>query len=123
MIIGLTGKNAAGKGEVAKFLQARGFHVTSLSAILREELGRRKMDLTRDNLTRVGNELREKHGPGVLAERMLETLGESRNYVIDSFRNPGEVETLRRRADFTLWAVTATPKVRFERIKVRARES
>src|SRR5687768_8058136 len=92
MIIGLTGKNAAGKGEVAKFLQERGFSFASLSDMLREELKRRRLSVTRDHLTRIGNELREKHGPAVLAERMLLTLNDSRNYVIDSFRNPGEVE-------------------------------
>ncbi len=123
MIIGLTGKNASGKGEVAKFLQERGFYFASLSDMLREELRRRRMALTRDHLTRVGNELREKHGPSVLAERILRTLTGSRNYVIDSFRNPGEVEAFRRRKDFALWAVLASPKVRFERLKARARES
>jgi dCMP deaminase len=123
MIIGLTGKNAAGKGEVAKFVQERGFSFASLSDMLREELKRRRLSVTRDHLTRIGNELREKHGPAVLAERMLQTLNDSRNYVIDSFRNPGEVEAFRRRKDFVLWAVTASPKIRFERIRSRARES
>ena len=123
MIIGLTGKNASGKGEIAKFLQDRGFFFASLSDELRAELKRRKMSLTRDHLTRVGNELRERLGPGVLAERILKNLTDSRNYVIDSFRNPAEVEAFRRRPDFVLWAVVAQPRIRFERIKARARES
>ncbi|MFA5974853.1 MAG: deaminase [Elusimicrobiota bacterium] len=123
MIIGLTGKNASGKGEVAKFLQERGFQFASLSDILRKELQRRKMTPTRDHLTRVGNELRLKYGPSILAERILKTLGENQNYVIDSFRNPGEVEAFRRRPDFRLWAITASPEARFERIKARAREN
>lgn len=123
MIIGLTGRNASGKGVVAKFLEQRGFAFYSLSDVLREELKKRRVALTRDNLTQVGNELREKYGPSVLAERILRTLDVSRNYAIDSFRNPGEVEAFRRRPDFQLWAVQATPKVRFTRIRERARES
>ncbi len=123
MIIGLTGKNAAGKGEVARYLQERGFEYYSLSDMLRAELKKRRMATTRDHLTRVGNELREKYGPGVLAERLLRNLNENRNYVVDSFRNPGEIEAFRRRPDYTLWAVTATSPVRFERIKSRAREN
>lgn len=123
MIIGLTGKNASGKGVVAKFLEERGFAYHSLSDVLRNELKHRRLALTRDNLTRIGNELREKYGPPVLAERILQTLDPSRNYVVDSFRNPGEVETFRRRPDFQLWAVQADPKVRFTRIRDRARES
>src|SRR5438094_8168028 len=112
MIIGLTGKNASGKGEVAKFLQTRGFHYFSLSDVLREELKRRHLTPTRDHLTRVGNELREKYGPSILAERIMKKLAESQNYVVDSFRNPAEVEAFRQRLpagrqgrDSTLWAV------------------
>lgn len=122
MIIGLTGKNASGKGEVARFLQERGFSFASLSDILRQELRRRRITPTRNHLTRIGNELRQKYGPAVLAERILQRLGQNQNYVIDSFRNPGEVEAFRRRPDFLLWAVIAAPKTRFERIKARARE-
>lgn len=123
MIIGLTGKNAAGKGVVASFLQERGFAFYSLSDALRDELKRRKLAVTRDNLTTIGNELREKYGPSVLAERILKGLDSSRNYAVDSFRNPGEVEAFRRRKDFQLWAIVAEPKVRFSRIRERARES
>src|SRR5882724_9790591 len=122
MIIGLTGKNASGKGEVAKFLQTRGFHYYSLSDVLREELKHRHMTPTRDHLTRIGNELREKYGPSILAERIMKKLAESQNYVVDSFRNPAEVEAFRQRPDYVLWAVIASPAARFKRIKARARE-
>jgi dCMP deaminase len=122
MIIGLTGKNASGKGEVAKFLQTRGFHFYSLSDVLRDELKRKHLTPTRDHLTRVGNELREKYGPSILAERIMKKLAESQNYVVDSFRNPAEVEAFRQRPDYVLWAVTARPEIRLKRIKARARE-
>src|SRR5205823_1740389 len=105
-----------------RFLQERGFTYHSLSDVLREELKHRRLALTRDNLTVVGNELREKLGPSALAERILQTLDDSRNYVVDSFRNPGEVSAFRRRRDFQLWAVQASPKMRFTRIRDRARE-
>jgi dCMP deaminase len=121
MIIGLTGKNASGKGEAAKFLQERGFQYASLSDVLRDELRKRKMPLTRDNLTKVGNALREKN-PSILADRVLRGLSEHHNYVVDSFRNPSEVEAFRHRPDFILWAVIASPQVRFQRMKTRARE-
>jgi dCMP deaminase len=122
MIIGLTGKNASGKGEVSRFLQSRGFQYASLSDVLREDLRRRRLAPTRGHLTRIGNELREKYGPAVLAERILRRLAESQNTVVDSFRNPGEVQAFRRRPDFALWAVVASPKTRFTRIRKRARE-
>lgn len=123
MIIGLTGKNGAGKGEAANFLQSLGFHYYSLSDVVREEVASRGLPVTRDNLVVVANELRSNFGANILAKRILQKLEPAKNYAIDSIRNPAEVEALREREDFTLLAITANPKVRFERMKVRAREN
>ena len=122
MIIGLTGRNAAGKTEIAQYLINRGFVYYSLADEIREEAKRRGVEVSRDVLIELGNGLRAKFGPGVLAERMLPRLGHDRNYVVDSIRNPYEVEALRRRRDFVLMAVEAGQAVRFDRSRLRARE-
>lgn len=122
MIIGLTGKNGSGKGEVARFLQERGFHYYSLSDVLREEAAREKKELSRDTLVELGNRLRGQHGPGVLAEKIFTRLDPEKNYVIDSVRHPSEVQVLRRRTDFMLACVKAPERLRFERLKQRNRE-
>ena len=122
MILGLTGPNAAGKGEVAGYLRSRGFDYHSLSDELREEIRRRGLEITRDLLIDVGNELRARFGPGILAERVLGRLNQDRNHVVDSIRNPAEVEVLRRRRDFRLLAIDAEQQVRFERNLARGRE-
>ena len=49
MIIGLTGKNASGKGEVASYLQKKGFIYYSLSDELREEAKEKNIEPTREN--------------------------------------------------------------------------
>ena len=123
MIIGLTGKNGSGKTAVSDYLKSRGFQYSSLSDEIREEIRRRGLEITRDVLIDVGNELREQHGPGVLAERVLQNLGNDQNYVIDSIRNPYEVDALRQRSDFTLLAIEAEQKIRFERSRARGREN
>jgi dCMP deaminase len=122
MIIGLTGPNAAGKTEVGQYLKSRGFEYYSLSDAIREEAAKRGGEITREVLIDAGNELRARFGPGVLAERILQRLEPDRNYVVDSIRNPAEVEALRRRKDFTLLAVQADRKIRFERSCARGRE-
>jgi dCMP deaminase len=122
MIIGLTGKNASGKGEVGDYLKARGFTFFSLSDVLREELKKQKLPLTRENLTNLGNTLRNERGPSVLADKILDYLEDDRHYVIDSFRNPEEVIAFRRTKDFVLICVEASPVKRFERIRKRNRE-
>ena len=119
MIIGLTGPNAAGKGEVAAWLVARGFTYHSLSDVLRDELTRRRLDPTRENLIAVGNELRAASGPGVLAA-MIATKLTGRD-AVDSIRNPAEVLVLRQQKGFRLVGVTAPLPLRFERAQARGR--
>ncbi|MGM0575631.1 MAG: AAA family ATPase [Myxococcota bacterium] len=121
MIIGLTGKFAAGKGTVAEVLRERGFAYHSLSDILREELTARGVAESRRALLELGNELRRAGGPGVLAARLRDRLRDGRDHIVDSIRNPAEVRELRRLEGFTLVAVTAAPEVRFERLRARGR--
>ncbi|MDR0310584.1 MAG: AAA family ATPase [Acidobacteriota bacterium] len=123
MIIGLTGKNGAGKTEVCDYLRARGFEYVSLSDAIRAEIRRRGEEVTRETLIKTGTEMREKGGAGILAERVMAGLESEHNYVIDSIRNPAEVEALRRRPDFRLFAIEALAKTRFERSLERAREN
>jgi len=122
MIIGLTGRNASGKTEVANYLQKRGFRYYSLSDAIRDEIKRRGREITREVLIEVGNELRTRFGAGILAERIAEQLRHEGDYVVDSIRNPTEVEVLRKRKDFVLLAVKAAQDVRFERSRMRGRE-
>ena len=119
LVLGLTGSNAAGKGEVSAYLAGRGFVVHSLSDVLRDEAGRRGSRSGREELIRLGNELRAQEGPGVLAERVLPRLGE--RDVVDSIRNPAEVEVLRRLPHFVLLGIRAPQELRFRRAAARAR--
>ncbi|HEX4999379.1 MAG TPA: deaminase [Terriglobia bacterium] len=122
MLIGLTGRNASGKGEVARCLEAKGFHYHSLSDVIREEVRSQGKELTRENLIATGNELRRRFGPAVLAERVLERLPEGAHGVIDSIRNPSEVMALRKTKSFRLIRIEAPVDLRFERAKTRQRE-
>jgi dCMP deaminase len=123
MWIGLTGQNASGKGEVADDLRVRGFDYHSLSDAIRDEARSRGIDLTRENLIQLGNELRRDHGPAVLAHRILKKVDADTNCVIDSIRNPAEVEALHAGGYFQLVLVQADAGTRFKRIVARGRES
>ncbi|PYT17225.1 MAG: hypothetical protein DMF51_02980 [Acidobacteria bacterium] len=119
LVVGLTGPNASGKGEVAKFLAAHGFSVFSLSDAVREEATLRGLDHSRDNLIRVGVEMRSRDGSGALARSILPRL--ERLAVVDSIRNPGEVEVLRTLPRFLLLGVDAPQPLRFQRSARRGR--
>lgn len=118
--IGLTGTNAAGKGEAAAFFQEKGFAYFSLSDVIRDKLAYKGLTATRDNLIKEGNDLREKGGADVLARRIFEKV--SGKAVIDSIRNPHEIKFLRSKEGFILLAIDAPVKVRFERARLRGRE-
>jgi len=123
MIIGLTGKNGSGKTAVCEYLKSRGFVYRSLSDEIRKEIRRRGREIDREILIKVGNELRGEFGSGILAERIAADLEKDQNYVIDSIRNPSEVDVLRSRSDFTLIGLEADPKIRFKRSRERGREN
>ncbi len=126
MIIGLTGKNAAGKGELAIHLKSKGFVSFSLSDALREEATKLGKEHSRDVLIKLGTEMREKFGNGILAKRINEKINQLKkqgknNFVADSIRNIGEVKELRKNKGFMLIAVHADAKIRFERLLRRGR--
>jgi dCMP deaminase len=121
MIIGLTGQNASGKGSVADYLEEKGFLYCSLSDAVREELKKRKIKETRENLQNIANEMREKLGAGVFALKILEKLEENKNYIIDSIRNPAEINVLQSKKDFILISVKAPAEIRFKRLQNRGR--
>ncbi len=121
MHIGLTGTNAAGKTSIVAHLVAKGYCAYSLSDILRGELTNRQLSITRANLIQLGNELRQQFGPAVLAERTLTQL--KTNYsVIDSIRNPAEIQALRQLKKFVLIGIDAPVEIRFQRAQARMRQ-
>ncbi|MFH0894508.1 MAG: AAA family ATPase [Bacteroidota bacterium] len=125
IIIGITGTLGAGKGTIVEYLtEKKGFQHFSVRAFLTEEIERREMPVNRDSMVSVANELRAQFSPGYIAEQLLERAKHSgKNCIIESIRTPGEIESLHRLGDFTLFAVDAKPELRYERIVSRASET
>jgi len=122
MIIGLTGRNAAGKGEVANYLKSKGFIYYSLSDVIREEATKRGLDHSRENLIKLGTELRTNNGPNYLAKQINEKIHPDKNFVIDSIRSPFEVQELLKNDNIIIiLGVDAPVELRFERLLSRNR--
>jgi dephospho-CoA kinase len=119
-LIGLTGTNGAGKGEVAAYFTKKGYSYFSLSDLIREELQKVGKKESRNNLIKMGNQLREKYGPDILAKRIMNII--TSKAIIDSIRNPKEIEYLKKQEKFILLAIDAPPKLRYKRVKKRGRE-
>lgn len=120
MVIGLTGPNASGKGEAALYIKSKGFIYHSLSDILREEAQRLGIEPLRENLIDLGNELRRKNSASYLATCAIEKLSEE-DHIVDSIRNPSEIEALRKVNAFLLIGIDAPVEMRFERSLKRQR--
>ncbi len=130
MIIGLTGPIASGKGLASKAIQAQlgSEKITTvlLSDYIREVVRDDGKPLTRDTLREAGNALREKDGPGAWVKKMFERLpeGDGGVLLVDSIRNPGEIEELRKAFGNRafIMATDAPVEDRIERVLKRARE-
>ena len=122
MLIGLTGSYCSGKDTVAEYLvKEKNFGHVSLSDELRKVLNSRNIETTRENLIRIGTELRGQEGSGVLAKLALQHIPENKNFTVTSIRHPAEVEALKVRKDFILVNVDAPAVKRFERMEKRNR--
>lgn len=119
-IIGLVGPIASGKSMVADNLLYRGFKVEKLSNRVRDEATKRGLELTRDNLQNLGNELRESFGPGYLAELTIKMfMNTIDSLCLDGVRNPGEVEVIRKLGGHVI-AVDSPVNLRLERYLKRS---
>lgn len=121
IIIGLTGRNASGKTTAGEILGSKGFQFLSLSDVIREEARKRGLPEVRENLIALGNELRERFGPGALAELTVARMRSDRNYAVDSIRHPAEVMALRKAGTFSLFHIFAPLELRFARARERGR--
>ncbi len=117
LVLGLTGPNCAGKGEVCKYLGTKNFFVCSLSDILREIATQFNIPTTLDNLAVLGNQMRILFGPEILAKLLIRKIGDDHEkIVIDSIRNVGEIMELKKfyGKNFYLIHITAPTKLRFK---------
>jgi dephospho-CoA kinase len=67
----------------------------------------------------MGNFLRRQFSPDILARRVAKNIKEKA--VIDSIRNPMEVEFFRNQGHFLLLAIDAPAEMRFDRTRKRGR--
>jgi len=89
MIIGLTGPMGSGKTTVLDVLIKLGYKFVTLSDMVREEAQNLGIKEERENLMNIGQSLRHKFGPGVLAFRALEKVKEWLEKVKEELVNEG----------------------------------
>jgi len=125
IIIGITGTLGAGKGTVVEYLvDNKGFRHYSVRQFLIEQIEKEGLPVNRDTMTEVANKLRANHSPSYIIEQLYKkAMQNGGNSIIESIRTPGEVDFLKSVGSFCLIAVDADPKIRYNRIGIRASET
>ncbi len=125
-VVGLVGPFGSGCSYVAKkIVENHGYEYFSLSDVLREEYEKeknpgRKAKVARKDLQDFGDNIRKAKGADYLAKIICEKINQdtAKNYVVDSIRNPEEINCLRKSfAEFFLFGVFAEPDLRWKRVK------
>ncbi len=122
VIIGITGTLGAGKGTIVNYLvKNKGFvHFSAREDVINKEIERRRLPITRDNMVLIANDLRKNYGPSYIAEELFKMAQNSgKNCVLESLRTTGEIESLRKKRKFYLFAIDAERKTRYNRVQKR----
>jgi dephospho-CoA kinase len=124
MIVGLTGSFGAGKGFVADYLvHEKSFAHFSARTFITKEIEKRGLEINRDTMTTVANDLRATHGPTYIFEQLvLMAKNHGGNVVIESIRAVAEAKYIKEQGGFVL-GIDADPQVRYERIVKRGSET
>jgi cytidylate kinase len=120
-LIGIAGTNGSGKDTLGQILADKyGYLFISITDILRDELRRRALPLSRKNMRELSAEWRRQYGLGVLIDRALiiykPHVDTYKGLAIASIRNPGEVDRIHKLGGKVIW-LDAPAKIRFERIQ------
>ncbi|MBU2561604.1 MAG: AAA family ATPase [Nanoarchaeota archaeon] len=133
MIVGVVGPICAGKGRVTEEFKKLGFVHHSFSAEIRQVAKERGIEITRENLSKLGHDLRkESPKQSILGSRILEHIRRDRKrgvhkFVVDGMRDFDALFLFRMHEmenpdmRFVLIGIDAPQELRWRRLKKRAR--
>lgn len=121
-VVCVTGMPAAGKEEFQTVAAALGYEVVRMGDVVRDEARRRGLPITDGAVGGMAAEERRLHGPAVWAERTVPRVTAERT-LIDGLRSLAERDAFHRAFghDLLVFAVVATPAIRWERVLRRQR--
>ncbi|MBS1267859.1 MAG: hypothetical protein MAG458_00573 [Nitrosopumilus sp.] len=113
----------AGKSTIAEGLKPKGYDIINMGNAVRKEAKKRNLESTRSNLGKLMLELREKNGPGAIAELIKSEIESSPSNVIliDGVRSNDEIQVLRKFGIVKLLAIHASTDTRFDFLQKRGR--
>ncbi len=124
-IIGITGTLGSGKGTIVDYLvEHKGFKHYSVRKFLIQEIEKRGLPNNRDSMVLVADDLRATHAPSYIVEELYkQAVAQDKPAIIESVRAIGEVNKLKEKKGFYLFAIDARPEIRYKRITARKSSS
>ena len=123
LIVCLTGMPGSGKSTIVSALKAMDIETLNLGDGVRAEAKRRNLEPSGDNLGKLMLELREKNGPGAIAELLTEPIknSQSKVIIIDGVRSTAEIEVLKNVGSVKLLSIEASADTRYKFLSARGR--
>ncbi len=117
IIIGITGLARSGKDTVADYIaEKHNFKVFTMSDTLRGECMKRNLEITKDNLSLIGDAMRKEFGNDIVAVKTIEKAGNFPRSIITGVRSPEETDVFKGHCPgFILLAIEALDSIRFGR--------
>jgi dephospho-CoA kinase len=124
-IIGVVGQNGSGKDEVVKYLKEK-YDVPFLSSgdIVREIAARKNVEGTRENLSKISEDLFRRHGKGYFMRQIAAKIAQNgwENAGISGIRAPEDVQALKAAFGnrfFLINVYVTNPQYRYVRMRQR----
>ena len=123
LIVCLTGMPGSGKSTIVSALKSKGIETLNLGDGVRAEAKRRNLEPSGENLGKIMLQLREKNGPGAIANLLTDQIQKSKSNIIivDGVRSIAEIEVLKNVGSVKLLSIEATADTRFKFLKARGR--
>ena len=123
LIVCLTGMPGSGKSTIVSALKAKGLGALNLGDGVRAEAKKRNLEPTGENLGKLMLELRDKNGPGAVANLLTEQIKNSQSEVIiiDGVRSIAEIEVLKNVGSVKLLSIEASADTRYKFLGARGR--
>jgi dephospho-CoA kinase len=122
--VGIAGMPGSGKGVFRRAVQRMGYPVVIMGDVVREEVKRRNLKPTPENVGKTMLDLRKVDGPAAVAKQCIPKLQNTtgRIVVIDGIRSLAEVTEFKKHfPNFIVVAIHASPETRYRRLSRRKR--
>jgi dephospho-CoA kinase len=123
-IIGVAGMPGAGKATVVEVARKMGLGIIVMGDEVRKETENRNLEPTPENMGKVMLELRQNHGPAIVAKRCISQIKSLKKkiVIVDGIRSLYEVDEFKKHLPtFKLLAIHVSPETRFKRLFKRKR--